>query len=102
MYKLLTLVGDDMSDCTHKIILFSEINFTGKALVAFGEIDNFYHKLYDWNDRAKSLIVVKGAWELQGGIDQEIKQSVAQGSEYKNLSQELPEMMRTISILKPI
>jgi Beta/Gamma crystallin len=89
-----------MSECTHKIVLFSEINFTGKALVVFGEIDNFYLKLYDWNDRAKSLIVVKGNWTLQGDLNGEEKTAtVVEGSEYKNLSLDLPEMMRSISIV---
>lgn len=66
-HKLLTLVGDGMSDSTHKIILFSETDYKGKALVIFGEIQNLFEVLKDWNDKAQSVIVVKGHWKLKAG-----------------------------------
>jgi hypothetical protein len=91
-----------MSNSNHKIILFSEVDFKGKALVVFDKIDNFYLKLYEWNDRAKSLIVVKGKWTLQGELNgKEHTSSVVEGSEYKNL-QDLPGAWRSISIVTPV
>lgn len=49
---------------THKIILFSEENYKGKALVAFGKLDCLHRQLHIWNDVAKSLIVVEGRWMI--------------------------------------
>jgi hypothetical protein len=58
-----------MSNSNHKIILFSEPNFKGKALVVFDKIEDLFHVLNDWNDKAQSLIVVKGNWSLKAGVE---------------------------------
>ncbi|HEY0892025.1 MAG TPA: beta/gamma crystallin-related protein [Cellvibrio sp.] len=65
-----------MSDSTHKIVLFSEIDYKGKALVVFGEIKNLFEVLKDWNDKAQSVIVVKGYWELKAGPDYSTEKAV--------------------------
>ena len=51
-------------DCTHKIILFTEENYKGKALVVFGKLECLHYQLHEWNDVAKSLIVVNGRWKI--------------------------------------
>lgn len=52
-------------DSQYRIILFSQFNFKGRALVLFDKIDCLNEVCADWNDEARSVIVAEGAWNLK-------------------------------------
>ena len=45
------------------LTLYSEPDFRGESITLRRDIDNFEH-LYPWNDRARSLVVHSGTWEV--------------------------------------
>lgn len=59
----MTAPAEARRDGRWSITLYSEANFTGEALRITGDVDNLKHTS-GWNDRAKSLIVEAGSWDV--------------------------------------
>lgn len=60
---LVTLFLGTASAAASSITLFSEYDFTGESVTLRRDVDNFAH-FPPWNDRAVSMVVNSGTWEI--------------------------------------
>lgn len=69
-----------------KITLYSEPGFAGDSVTIDGEIKNL-NRYSGWNDRAKSLVVHKGHWEICKHADYKKCKAVLSGQKIADLGE---------------